>query len=206
MDPGEAGQEVIEDQPSIRDDSEDLVSETHIEISPVNLDNAPNPSPVQPTVVTTPSTSIFRFLSRPTNLNPNVTDHSRRVTSVEPPITPSREALLVNLREETEAAELRSKLALADEATALQWLAGILSSWTLKLWNWTASATYYESRDLPLLNSRVRPGQQPVCPLPRLTFSGDSWQFYSQWNKPGAQICRWLGNGLSGRKLATQLR
>ena len=50
MDPGEAGEEVMEDQPSIRDDSEDLVSEPHIEISPVNLDNAPNPSPVQPTV------------------------------------------------------------------------------------------------------------------------------------------------------------
>ena len=61
MDPGEAGEEVMEDQHSIRDDSEDLVSEPHIEISPVNLDNAPNPSPVQPTVVTTPSTSIFRF-------------------------------------------------------------------------------------------------------------------------------------------------
>ena len=38
---------------------------------------------------------------------------------MDPPITPSREALLVNLREETEAAELRAKLALADEATAL---------------------------------------------------------------------------------------
>ena len=109
----------MEDQPSIRYDSEDLVSEPHIEISPVNLDNAPNPSPVQPTVVTTPSTSIFRFLSRPTSLNPNVTDRSRRVASVDLPITPSREALLVNLREETEAAELRAKLALADEATAL---------------------------------------------------------------------------------------
>ena len=109
----------MEDQPSIRDDSEDLVSEPHIEIYPVNLDNAPNPSPVQPTVVTTPSTSIFRFLSRPTSLNPNVTDRSRRVASVDLPITPSREALLVNLREETEAAELRAKLALADEATAL---------------------------------------------------------------------------------------
>ena len=36
-----------------------LVHEPHIEIPPVNLDNAqaPNPSPVQPTVVTTPSTS-----------------------------------------------------------------------------------------------------------------------------------------------------
>ena len=109
----------MEDQPSIRDDSEDLVSEPHSEIYPVNLDNAPNPSPVQPTVVTTPSTSIFRFLSRPTSLNPNVTDRSRRVANVDLPITPSREALLVNLREETEAAELRAKLALADEATAL---------------------------------------------------------------------------------------
>ena len=36
-----------------------LVHEPHIEIPPVNLDNtqAPNPSPVQPTVVTTPPTS-----------------------------------------------------------------------------------------------------------------------------------------------------
>ena len=61
MDPGEAGEEVMEDQPSIRDDNEDLVSEPHIEISPVNLDKAPNPSPVQPTVVTTPSvlSSVF---------------------------------------------------------------------------------------------------------------------------------------------------
>ena len=67
MDPAEAGEEVMEDKPSIRDDSEGLVSEPHIEIYPVNLDNAPNPSPVQPTVVTTPSTSIFRFLSRPTS-------------------------------------------------------------------------------------------------------------------------------------------
>ena len=44
MDPGEAGEEVMEDQPSIRDDSDDLVSELHIEISQVNLDYAPNPS------------------------------------------------------------------------------------------------------------------------------------------------------------------
>ena len=38
MDPGKgskAGQEVMEDQPSIRYDSEDLVSEPHIEISHV---------------------------------------------------------------------------------------------------------------------------------------------------------------------------
>ena len=119
MDLGEAGQEVMEDQLSFRDDSKDLVSEPHVEISPVNLDNAPNPSQVQPTVVTTPSTFIFQFLSRPTNLNPNVTDRSRKVTSVEPPITPSREALLVNLRDETEAAEFRAKLALADETPAL---------------------------------------------------------------------------------------
>ena len=94
MDLGEAGEEVMEDQPSIRDNSEDLVSEPHIEISPVNLDNAPNPFPVQPNVVTTLSTSIFRFLSRPTSLNPNVTDRSRRVASVDPPIPPSRKALL----------------------------------------------------------------------------------------------------------------
>ena len=63
MDPAEAasGEEVMEDQPSIRDDSEDLVSEPHIEIYPVNLDNAPNPSPVQQTVVTTPSTLSSDF-------------------------------------------------------------------------------------------------------------------------------------------------
>ena len=59
MDPGEAGQEVMEDQHNIRDDSEVLVSEQHAEIRPVNLENAPNPSPVQQTVMTTPSTSIF---------------------------------------------------------------------------------------------------------------------------------------------------
>ena len=49
MDPGEAGQEVMEDQHSIRDDSEDSVSEQHIEILPqaVNLNNAPSPFPVQ---------------------------------------------------------------------------------------------------------------------------------------------------------------
>ena len=109
----------MEDQPSIRDDSEALVSESRIEVSPVNLDNAPNSSPAQPTAVTTQSTSIFRFLSRLTNLNPIVTDCSRRVTSIEPLITQSREELLVNLREETEAAELRAKLALADEVTVL---------------------------------------------------------------------------------------
>jgi hypothetical protein len=119
MDPGEAGQEAMEGQHNIRDDSEVLVSEQHAEIRPVNLDNAPNPSPVQQTVMTTPSTSIFRFLSRQTNLNPNVTDRSRRITPVEPLSTASREDLLVNLREETESAELRAKLARADEATAL---------------------------------------------------------------------------------------
>ena len=48
MDQGEAGQEVMEDQPSIRDGSEGLVSGPHIEISPVNLDNAPNLSPPGP--------------------------------------------------------------------------------------------------------------------------------------------------------------
>ena len=41
------------------------------------------------------------------------------------------------------------------------------------------------------LNSRFRHGQQPVCPLLRPTFSGDSCHFYSRWNKQGAQICRW---------------
>ena len=68
--PGETGQEMMEDQPSIRDGSEDLVYERHIEISPVNLDNDPNPSPVQQTVVTTPSTSIFRFCVSPNQFEP----------------------------------------------------------------------------------------------------------------------------------------
>ena len=128
------------------------------EIPPVNLDNSLNPSPVQPTVVTAPSISIFRFLSRPTNLNPNVTAWPQTTAAdSESPCYPSREAWLVNLREETEAAELRAKLALADEATALaRRNTKLLDQWTLKPWNWTVSATYYESRALPHLNSRVR--------------------------------------------------
>lgn len=113
----------MEDQLTFRDGSEDLVSGPQIAVPSIKLDNAPNPSPVQSTGVTTPSTSIFRFLSRQPSLNllnPNVTDRSRRATNVEPLLTPSRrEDSLVTLREETEAAELRAKLALADEATAL---------------------------------------------------------------------------------------
>ena len=189
MDPGEAGQEVMEDQPSIRDDSEALVSESRIEVSPVNLDNAPNSSPAQPTAVTTQSTSIFRFLSRLTNLNPIVTDCSRRVTSIEPLITQSREELLVNLREETEAAELRAKLALADEATALA-----LSSWTLKPWNWTASATYYESRALPHLNSRIRLASTPgFASMP--TPSADVLGGFLAFDRNGTSQARRSANG-----------
>ena len=113
--------------------------------------------------------SIFRVLSCQTNLNPKITYSSSRVTSVEPLIIQSREKLLVNLHEETEAAELLQSWLLQTRLPS--WLAGILCSWTLKPWNWTAtwsaSATYYESSVLPHLNSRGRPGQQPVCPLPR---------------------------------------
>ena len=56
-------------------------------------------SPVQQTVVTTLSNYIFGVLSCQTNLNPIVTDSSRRVISIELPITPSCEELLVILRD-----------------------------------------------------------------------------------------------------------
>ena len=76
-----------------------------------------------------------------------MTDRSRRVTSVEPLIAQSHEELLVNLQKETEASRVGGKATSCGE----------------KVQNW---------RGKKLNNSRVRPGQQPVCPLPRLTLSG----------------------------------
>ena len=116
----------------------------------------------------------------------------------------------MNLREETEAAELRTKLSFDDEATTLaRWNTKLLDLEALELDRnlvRKCNLLQLQSRALPHLSSRVRPGQQPVCPLPRLTFSGDSLQFQSRWNKPGVQICRWQRNGQSCRKHTTKLR